>query len=166
MAIMVDPDGMREVIFNVICKLKEKVIRNKAEFKRIEQSLETEFWKSSELYNEFIEVNNKLETIIAHLSNCERFIDNAILEYLNANKKVDMFFQRVIGKELVARKNIFKETFSVQGNRKDAIALSLINYIEEKPSKLPPKDTFFKADVNVGKIDNGNNILVRAWKIV
>ena len=102
---------------------------------------------------------------MAILSNCEDFIDSAILDYLNANKKVDIFSKRIISRELETRHNIFKDTFLVQDKKKDVLPLSLIKNAKEKPCKLPHKDCFIKADVSIGKIDSGKNILVRAWKM-
>lgn len=164
MAIMVDPDGMREVIFNVICKIREESKRINVELNNIEQSLGAEFCESNQLYNELKKINNKLENIISVLSNCENFIDSTILDYLNANKKIDTFVNRIISKETENRHNIFKESFSEQEKKKDVLPLSLISNIKEKPCKLPQKDCIIKTSVNAGKIDGGKNILVRAWK--
>lgn len=159
--ISVYPDGMKDILGQILI-LKQEAARIEAEFKMVGRSIEPEF---QEVLNSIKVVEYKLENICNFFARTCSFVERAIADYINAEEAIKSIIGEIedlnFGHNLESGLNktrkeekVYKSTFSKVLNMD----------LKIEPCKIFKKEVLMKYTVKPGKIGDGRNILVRAWK--
>jgi len=162
MSIYADPDGMREVILKCISKLRSKMAYIKAEYTNAVKCLQSEAGEFLQLEDMITEINRNIEYINRVLFNCERFIDDTILEYMSAQEKIMSIYNRFENAEILKGEKKYNISHSDGNANRTKRPLQKREVVL---CKLPQKDSFINAPVRTGKIEDGNNIIIRTWSV-
>lgn len=163
MSVLVDPDGMREVILQSILKLKQQLVNIKAGYNSVIKSLQSESEDFAQLHNVIMEIDRELDYINKVMFKCERFIDDAIFEYVSTKKKVMDIYEKIGTLEMLRSENSYNTSHLNEYTNR--LSKRLMQRREVESCKLPSKNSFINAPVRTGKIDNGNNIIIKTWSV-
>lgn len=159
--ISVYPDGMKDILRQILI-LKQEIARIEAEFRIVGRSLDSEF---QDVQNLIKVVEQKLENICIFFSRSCYFFEQTITDYINAEEAIKCMLDKI---ENVKYNNnlgagLNKSRKEIKGCK---LTFSEVLNIDLKvePCKISKKEVLTKYKVKPGKIEDGKNILVRAWK--
>jgi len=159
--ISVYPDGMKDILRQILI-LKQEIARIEAEFRIVGRSLDSEF---QDVQNLIKVVEQKLENICIFFSRSGNFFEQTITDYINAEEAIKCMLDRIENVKYNSNlgSGLNKSREKIKGSK---LTFSEVLNIDLKvePCKISKKEILAKYKVRPGKIEDGKNILVRAWK--
>ena len=161
MNISFHPERMKDILVQIY-KHKSEVKRIEAEFDKIGLSLMPEFIELSSLIKE---IQEELDYANSCLSRNCSFVSETIDKYSDIDRKIMCLLDNFssIGLGTTNPPKTVKSTNSEEKKLNVYLFDMFRTDLKMEPCKLPQNHIIKKYTLKPGKIDEGNNILIRTW---